>query len=348
MLKIGHFLKFISERNPQVNPARLAYYNFLKTHYSIDDEFTAEHQLHFINSSLDYPHWNIHKASLGQELKLVLEQFNNALQNQLSLSQFKYPQNFQVIEIERMEDLQALCFEYLKSKYSESCKVKTLSDSTKRVIALVLCEDKSIDVYSFDKKCVIRNGRIEPLRLDLKLQYNSNLELKENVLQVVELAPYVSARFKIENGFVSGQLIRGYVYQLYSEIKKERLGDIQKLSLPIKRIEQFFVDRKSDLYYQNLLNQLERGSQLLREKDQNALTISSAVINQAEIASEHVYCGDKLLELLIRDLKHLRSDLGPKVQAQYAYNSRTELPPLIEDREVCPQIIPVQKLDSIN
>lgn len=343
MLKIGHFLKFISERNPQVNPARLAYYNFLKTHYSSDEELNVKHQLHFINSSLDYPHWNVHKASLGQELKLLLEQFNNAFQNQLNLSQFRYPQSFQVLEIEHLEDLQKIVFEYLKNQYPDNCKIKALPDLQKRVIALVLLEDKCLDVYCFDKKCTLREGRIEPLRLDLKLQYSSDLELKENVLQVVELAPYVTARFQIEKGFVSGQLIRGYVYQMYLEIKKERLNDIQKLNLPIKRIEQFFVDRKSDLFYQNLLTQLERASLLLREKDQNALTISTAVINQAEIASEHVYCGDKLLELLVRDLKHLRSDLSPHMQTKYTYQSRVELPPLIEDREVCPKIIPIQK-----
>ncbi|MFZ4402845.1 MAG: hypothetical protein ACOYOK_01975, partial [Pseudobdellovibrionaceae bacterium] len=251
MLKVGQLLKFISDLNPQNTPTRLSFFNFLKGFADPEEPLTAELITLFFNSCLDYPHWASNKVQLGNEVQFLLENFNNYYQRKFDLSLIQFPQNIQLIEIESFSDLIDATNCYLKTQYSPEDKIKILSDQNKRVVAIVLKADRNLEVRTFDRKFIINQGALQPLRKDLVLYYNAQLELSSSHLHKVELAPYITAQFRINGDKVSGSILRGYVYQKLHEMKNESLKEQTRLLFPIKRLEQFFVDRRTDPYYQD-------------------------------------------------------------------------------------------------
>src|SRR5690606_26777183 len=100
--------------------------------------------------------------------------------------------------------------------------------------------------------------------------------------------------------------------------------EVPKLHLPIRRYEQFFIDRRSDSEYQSLVQKIERTRALVQARDPEARKWAPTILSQAETALEQVYTGDRLLSLLIRDLKH-------------------SLP--VEDQNECPVLTPLVEPD---
>jgi hypothetical protein len=307
MLKVFQILKFLAGMDPQKTPARLSFFNFLKNYADPNDVFNDQWINLYFSYSMDYPHWESNKLSLGNEIRLLLESFNRQFAHPIDLTKIKFPQEIQVIEIESQNDFIETLQKYLKNEVIEGEKLRILPDQSKKAVAIVLKGDGSLAVTTFDRKFTLRNGQFEPLRKDLTLHYNSRLELQEGLLQKVEVAPYITAQFKLNKGFCSGALIRGYVYQKYVELKDTQISTEPKLFYPLKRIEQFFVDRRTDPYYNELVRSLEIGIKASAVSDRESLARAQHLLQRAENSYEHIFAGDKLLNLLIRDLRHTLS-----------------------------------------
>jgi len=342
MLKVGQLIRFVAGLNPQNTPAKLSFYNFLRGFPHPDDALTPELIELFFIYCMDYPHWAANKNQLSNEVQYLLENFNTFYQQKFDLSKIRFPQTMQLLEIERPADLEDVLMIFLKRQYSEADKIRIVNDQNKRMVALVLHEDRSLTVRVFDKKFTIRDGHLEPLRKDLALYYNANLELSPDHKQKIEVAPYIVAEFKVKNDKVDGALLRGYVYQKLLEFKGESLKEQTRLLYPIKRLEQFFIDRRTDPYYQDLISQLERTLALIQQGDREALNWSAMIMNQAETALENVFTGDKLLTLLVRDLRHT-SDSTRKMSP-----SQTMANTLNEAAEECQKITPRTNYDLTN
>lgn len=307
MLKVGQLLKFVSDLNPQKTPARLSFFNFLKGFANPEDALSGELLELYFNYSMDYPHWASNKVQLGHEVQFLLDNFNSLYQQKFDVSGVRFPQNMQIIELENKTDFLDAVSCYMRKSIPESSKFRVLNDQNKRAVVIVLNEDKSLEVRTFDKKFTIRAGEMEPLRKDLVLHYTPELELSPLHLHKIDVAPYITAQFTISGDRVTGQMIRGYVYQKLLEMKSEPLRDQARLLLPIQRLEQFFVDRSSDTAYQELTEELERTCALIQQGDREAFRWGSMLLSRAETALDNVFIGDKLLTLLVRDLRHALS-----------------------------------------
>ncbi len=349
MLKVGQLLKFVSDLNPQNTPTRLSFYNFLRGFPHADDSLTPELIEMFFNYCMDYPHWASNKQQLGHEVQFLLENFNSFYQQKFDLSPIRFPQNMQIIEIEHFSDLIDAVSSYVKSQCEDGDKFRILPDQNKRVVAIILRADKSLEVRTFDRKFTIRNGALEPLRKDLVLYYNPELELSSHHDHKIEVAPYITAQFRVIKDKVSGVLMRGYVFQKLLEVKNESLQDQTRILFPIKRLEQFFIDRRTDPYYQDLISQLERTCNLVQQGDSEAIKWSSIALGKADTALENVFLGDKLLTLLARDLRHALMEANRKNNSSSALSSdiliTQQLP---EADEECLKIAPLKELDLIN
>ena len=337
MLKVHQLLKFVSDLNPQNTPARLAFYNFLKGFASADEDLTPHLIEQFFNYSLDYPHWAANKVQLGHEVQFLLENFNSFYQQKFDLRPIRFPQHTQLVEIEQTQDWTEILNTHLRTHCGPDDKFRLVSDQNKRMIAIVLKEDRSLEVRTFDRKFTIRDGMLEPLRADLCLYYNANLELDSSKTHKIEVAPYITAQFKVSNERVFGSLLRGYVFQKHLEMKGEPLKEQTRLLFPIKRLEQFFVDRRTDPYYQDIVTQLERTQALIAQGDHEALRWSSMILTQAETALENVFVGEKLLGLLVRDLRHSTQNYRPQP---------AEGP--VKAKEECLKITPINEFDLTN
>ncbi len=163
------------------------------------------------------------------------------------------------------------------------------------------------------------------------------------------MAPYITAQFRILNDRVTGALLRGYVFQKLQELKNEALQEQTRLLFPIKRLEQFFVDRRTDPYYNDLVSELERTCALIQQGDSEALKWSSITLNKAETALENVFLGDKLMTLLVRDLKHAISEFSRKnISSSDFTNDILLTQQLSEADEECLKITPLKELDLTN
>jgi hypothetical protein len=350
MLKVGQLIKFVSDLNPQNTPTRLSFYNFLRGFAHADDNLTPELIEMFFSYCMDYPHWASNKQQLGHEIQFLLENFNSFYQQKFDLAAIHFPQHAQVVEIEHFSDLLDAVKSYIKSISKDGDKFRILPDQNKRVVAVLLRSDKSLEVRTYDKKFTIRLGVLEPLRNDLVLYYTPDLELSPHHTQKIEVAPYITAQFRVLNDRITGVLIRGYVFQRLLDMKNESLQDQTRVLFPIKRLEQFFLDRRTDPYYQDLITQLERTGALVQQGDSEAIKWANIILGKTDTALENIFLGDKLMTLLARDLRHAISACNRSNISSSSDLSSDILisKQLSEADEECLKIAPLKELDLIN
>ncbi len=304
MLKVSQLLKFVSELNPQNTPTRLCFYNFLKGIGNPEEPLSKDIIDQFFSFCLDYAHWASNKAQLSTEVKYLLDNFNGYYQQKFDLSEIRFPQNIQLVELEQIKDQIDAVGCYVATLCGPDDKFKVISDQNRRIVSIILRADRSLEIRIFDKKFVIRGGMLEPLRKDLVLYYTPELELSSKHTHCIDVAPYVTSQFTFKDGKATGVMLRGYVFQKLQDFKSEPLTELTRLHFAIKRLEQFFIDRRTDTYYQDMIRHLERTQALVQQGDPEASKWSATILGQAETALEHIYTGDKLLGLLVRDLKN--------------------------------------------
>lgn len=305
MLKVAYLIKFLTEINPHTSPTRLALYNYLKAFHSPEEELTNDLINEFFYQCLEYSHWYSNRGHFSHELQILLKNFNDFYQNHFDLSQITFPDQIQIIEIESPKTLEDALSRYIKTRYLKEVKFKLFTEQ-KKWLAFILKDGSGIDVLQFDRKFTIRNGVLEPLRTQLKISFDSAMEIDSQFVHTIEVSPHHLMRFVMKNGLISGVLTRGYMFQKSQDIQNAKLHDIPKLFWPVKRIEQFFVSRSTDPFYGDIVKKLEDITLGFWEKNseswQNYITI---LLSQSESALENVYIGDKRLEDLIRKVRHL-------------------------------------------
>jgi hypothetical protein len=311
-MKISQLLKYIADLNPQNTPARLAFYNFLRQFQFYSDDLTPHVLNTFFSHALEYPHWETNKASLGKEVQLLIESFARFHKFDFDFAAVRFPQNLQLIELQSFADVMEVTNRFARTITSDEDKFRIIPDQGRKVILVTLRADQSVEVLIFDKKFVVRNGQLEPLRTDLKLSYDANLELKENCIQMLEIAPYLLAQFTIREGRPQGCMIRGYVFQKYQELNGLFMEEQTKVFIPLKRLEQIFIDKESDPYFLDLIGQLSEAPQFLRQGDLASEKIARRVLDRADLAYKEIFIGDKTLAGLIKDLRQLLQPTVPK------------------------------------
>ncbi len=307
MPTIGQLLKYLTILNPQGHPVRMALYNYMTNMQRSDQLLTAEVLNTFFNHALEYPHWSQDRKNFGQEAAQIIEQLLQQIESNtsLDLSAVIWPQQMQIIDIENFSDFTETVHAYLTKIYTDGEKFRLVSDQQKKLIAVVLFPNGKIQVRIFDRKMTLREGLLQPLKLDISLTYQSGLELFEGAPQKLDLGSYTYAQFEMIDDQVVGSAVRGYLFQKYQDFRGGGLRDNLKLFYPVKRLEQYFVDRRTDTFYLELMEAIETTSNLLKMRDPSALKNTPAILAHAEAAFEQVFVGDKLLGLLIRDLQNL-------------------------------------------
>lgn len=311
MLKVSHLVKFVHELKPQSTPTRLTFFNYISNLCDPEASLTAELVDQFFLSALDYAHWYSHRTQLGHEVELLLENFNSYFQNQFPIHLVRFPQTIQIVDVEQTQDWQEVVSEFLRRHCGPHDRFRLLSEPTKRGVGLILRQDGTLDVRFFDRKMTLRQGLLEPLRRDLIISYDSNLELASNHFHKFDLAPQMTAQFKSTGDLVTGTIVRGYFFQKMQSFELTHICEIPKLFSQLKRVETLFVQPQSDSYYLDLKSQLEKTISLLAVGDSEAKEWASYLHAQAEIASKEIYSDDKTLESLVKELSRLLKKESP-------------------------------------
>ena len=307
MLKVAQLLRFLSEMNPQATPERLAIFNYLKNFHEPEEFLEPATINRFFVFCLEDPHWLRNKNPLSHEIHHLLKNFNSFYQSQLNLKQIQFPENLQIIEIENTDDFLGACEKYAARVTLDSQKFKIINDQDKRAIWITLNADRSLEVRALNRKFTLRQGQLEPLNLHQCVYFTAQLELSNSHIHILEIAPHMVTQFELQNGGIHGVVSRGYVFQKFQTFQGEKLASLSRLFWPLKRLEQFFITRSSDIFYMELTKKLEQMKRTWPPKEASAAQSFNLLLNQAEMASELIYIGDSSLQNLVSDLKKISS-----------------------------------------
>lgn len=305
MQNIGSVLKYISSQKFQLSPGLLTFHNYLQHMCDETQKWDISVLNRFFNDCLVYPHWIQNRVSLTEDLKNCLENFEKQSEESLHLEATKWPTEIHVIEIENKKDFSDLINAYLRTQYQKvGSKYRLVFDSEKMIYAILLHPDQTLTVRQFDRRFTIREGFLEPLRTDLEIHYNTDLNIEEDMPHKIEVAPFVTCLFSSVGEFYSASLVRGYYCQKFHEFKLSPLDAYPRLFFALRRIEKYFIRQESNPYYLNLTQELERTLNLLRLSEPLKPSQVTELQVRVQNALDFVFHGDKLLRLLLRDLEN--------------------------------------------
>jgi len=326
MLNAGRILKSISQ--PKDGEAPIStFINWLAYSCEAEDLMTPELISTFFQECLDYPHWQQNSRVLGEEVRYLLETLCQQIGEVVNFEEVLMPARLQVVEIEHLSDWVDAVNGYLTAQHAAD-KFRLLHDEAlQKIIAVILKNDGRLSVRQFSRKFFIRNGALTPLREDLALHYDPHFDLQPGVPQKIEIGPYMTARFLSENGAPFGTIARGYFFQKFQALNGAELDRSPRLFYTLKRLEQHFLKRESDPFYQELVDSIEHSIRLMKIGDDGAIERSPDLLSQAQNALEHVFIGDKLLSLLVRDLQYTMAGRKPVARKKDEKAWSPTLPP---------------------
>jgi hypothetical protein len=125
-MKISQLLKYIADLNPQNTPARLAFYNFLRSFQFYLDDLTPQVLNTFFTHALEYPHWQTNNTALGKEVQMLMEGFVRHHKTEFEFGAVRFPQHLQLFEITSFSDLLDVTNNYARSITSEEEKYRII------------------------------------------------------------------------------------------------------------------------------------------------------------------------------------------------------------------------------
>ncbi|ODS51081.1 MAG: hypothetical protein ABS42_00305, partial [Bdellovibrio sp. SCN 50-8] len=323
MATVGDFLKFLNAPQNQLSPVALTYKNYFQYLYDPQEELEIDALQSFIDSALTYPHWQQNRKDLHEDGLALLTSFLGASQAANLAQTIDWPQDMQIFEIEKAKTALEVLNNYWSFRLKhEGAKFRLVEGDEKTYLAIILHSDNRLTVRQYDNRFVIRNGHIEPLRRDLMLVYNDNLELDPTIMQKFEISPFTVARFYREENSVHGSAVRGYVFQHLQNFHGQVLENLPRLFFSLKRIEQNFIRRDTDPYYIQMVESLERLLHWMRLGEPVKPAQLHESLLKAQTALEEVFHGDKMLTLLLRDLEHLTA--RQQLQEPQTWNRTTD------------------------
>jgi len=294
MATLYQFKDYLERKNYEIPRLLLDYINCFHTlyHQELKEEFIE----HFYFYSLYDPHYRARRASFTYHLMDEIQPFFR--KHYLSIGTLKTRLNAQIIPIENTEDL----LDTLKTYYqNDHYSVRTSVCISPMALALQLRSDGSLRIYLHNDLCILQNGQLKPFPPLSHLYYNSQFELEPLKPQMV----YGSYdHFYI---FSSDELEIKKFSKNFSLLEKKRVSRIQnhpQLFLNLKRLESFYIKAKTDPFYQELIQSLQTGYQLLIENHPKAVETAGKCIDQAQTALRNIYPKDRLLLLLTANIEY--------------------------------------------
>ena len=300
MASVQHFAKHLLYLKPDQNAARLALYHYFVNHCHPNEEINENLIQNFVFRCLSFEHWQSKRRELDQELRAALKSYRESHGITFDYSLIRFPLECQIVEIERSEFMKEIISERMKDS---SNRYQIFNDREGRFILIELFADGGLTVKTLPALARIEGSQLLPLVEDLQLTYDSQLQLSTKHVQLIEINPFLSARFAMGSDGCRGRLIRGYTFQKAGAFDGGGLNRFPTLFYPVKRLEQFFINRKSDPMYIELVQVLEKAVDLIRNQHPEANKFAKAAYERGKLALEQIFPDDNLVRLLINSLE---------------------------------------------
>ncbi len=296
---------------PKVDAARLAFYHFLKNMCEPGEALSTTTLDRFFRRAMTHAHWAENKSILFDEVSNSLQHFSNHFSEAVPLPPFTSPSELQVVRSESFRTLERIVEDWVQGHQGPTDQVKIIRDHDEKIVVCKLTMDRALSVQTFDRMLCLRDGRLEPLTDDMVIHYTPELAIDALRTSQVEMAPYTIARFRNESiglqpgvqAGIRGVAVRGFTFQKTAAFDGGELHRHPLLFYPLKRIEQFFVNRATDPMYIELTGLLEKASDLLSQKHPESVRFAEAAMERGRLAFDQVFIDDRLLRLLLENLE---------------------------------------------
>ncbi len=308
MAHVTGLAQHILTLEPDKDAARLCFYHYLKNLCDATEPVSPELISRFFSRALSFSHWQEEKQRLFLEVATILQHYQDTSGENLQLHEMIHPSDVQIVPVETLQTMEHVIGRFFEKHSTSFDHFRILADRDQSVVAIALQRDRSLRVTQFPKVLAIRGGELTPLTLDFTLFYSSDLNLHSQVVQNLEVGAHTSARFFLDRDpqggpeGVYGTVVRGYTFQRYAVMDGGSLHRYPFLFYPLKRLEQLFVNRKSDPMYLELTSILEKALDLLGSRHPESLKFGEAALERGRLALEHIFPDDKLVRLLISNL----------------------------------------------
>lgn len=286
---------------PNKDAARLCLYHFLIHHCDKDTPLSPELFERFCRFALGFEHWQDHAAALSQELQFILQHYNETFQLEWSLKDFVFPDNWQVISIKNSIEGIFIFEKWASKNLHEGHKTRVFYTKDKSYLLLAQDAEGNVEIIQASPLMLIQKGELQPLTMDFRLHYDQNLELRADKTQYLYIDQNHYLRFRSSQKKIQGMIIRGYIFQNKME-PAGRLNEFPEVYYPLKKLEQHFVDRKSDPDYQELVQVLEKSIELFRLKHPEAEGFGEAALERGRTALENIFINDNVVRTLVDQL----------------------------------------------
>jgi hypothetical protein len=296
-----HLARHMLSFQPNKDAARLCLYHFLIHHCDPETPLTPELFENFCRMALLHSHWQDNPDHLSQELQYILQHYNETYSLDWSMTDFVFPDHWQVVPIKNSIEGIYIYERWAEQNLPQDSKSRVFYTRHRDYLILAQDKDNQVTVFQASPLMLILRGQLQPLTTAIRLHYNENLELKADRTQYLKVDQNTYCRFRIANKRVEGMVIRGYIFQNKSE-PRGRINEFPELYYPLKQVEQYYVDRKSDPDYQELVEVLEKSVELFRLNHPEAKTFGEAAYDRGRAALQNIFVNDNVVQTLVDQL----------------------------------------------
>lgn len=315
MASVTQITQYLYRSDPQKTLVRLTLFHFLKNACDLSTTFQASLAERFLSSCLHFIYWREKQTALATELFSIIEELHgNGLIGD-PLETFHWLNTLQVIPLNHSSERQKALNNHLKVSVSE-IKHRVTSTDNNQLMVMSLLTSGGLRVTCYSPLFMIRDGILQPLAPITDLEYTSYMELMPGRLQHLDLDGLRSVHFTLEDDSYFGRTVQGHHFQTAGSLHTREISSVPEIFYGLKALEKHFIDPKSDPFYSELIDQLERAYHLLSSGDPRGHQVAPAIVKKGQVALRNIFQKDKLLLLLVTNIEYMLNSHRPTKNLQ--------------------------------
>ena len=311
MITTGHLAKFLLTLDPRKDAGRMALYHYLLHSGNLKDPLQSQTISRFVEFALLHEHWQNHSDQLQDELEVSLHRFSETYRVRFDHENILWPRDNQIVRVRQSEQMEIILKSHLQKAGG---KLKFFTTHSGDKVAVRYHDSGRLEVGVYPHLVRMHQGQLHPLRAE-SLTYDASLTLEGGVTQIIKSDTHSYAMFQLTERGCEGSVLRGYSLQSSLSVDGGDLGRYPTLFYPVKRLEQFFIHRRSDPMYVELVQTLEKAIQLIRDRHPEAPRFAMAAYERGRMAYEEIFPDDKLLGIALNSLEALLGARKPLTTA---------------------------------
>jgi len=308
-MKLKELASHLLSLDPQRNPARLAFYHYLKNFRRLDEDLTSEVIESFYDRALGFQQWQGSVKELGQTVAADLKSILTRHSLGAAEIQVRHADQVQWIDLIQSADFRDLLAEEGEVFKKEGDDLRLIDLPSGEVLRIRRqAKHGLVRIEVKTRRARVEGRKLRLVRPTTELVYGADLELAQSHVQVLQISPLKFARFSVADDLAAGLILQGAGFTK-SDSFTGPIDQCAEVFWPLKALEKYFVNPVTDTYYLRILGDLEAALSALKKFHPNREVIAKDALKKAELYRDRVFADDKVLGGMISTLLlNLRRD----------------------------------------